>query len=435
MTDEMREALKGTLKAASLNAPEVAPDLLDRLADRHRARRRRRATSAVAAVAAVAVAAGGTTLVLRPGGDAGPEPLKRPTPLTTATLPKPVPVPEGAVRTLPKTLPNGREYRPKVALSGTALLVSTESSLQVTDRLWVYDLRTRAATKVTDVVVPSGSKIYASYFAVGDGQVAWWLQRRSGARMMTEIWTAPLAGGTARKVLALDAASDEGRSIGRLVVGAGKIRWGPNDFMPQAGTAVYEAPLTGGRAQRIPGTEGSRILAWPWVGTPGGTSGRVDEASFKRLRNMDTGETRDAELPKGKASWTCGITWCLGGQAAGVTYTGGAPDSYALRRDGKAGHVFKMRDLDLFPGADPLYDRFLPQLVAATSQGKKLARNAMLYDLATEKLIDLGPNKGGAVPGTIANAWQGGTGPGLDRYIVRETADGSFQMVDLAALS
>jgi hypothetical protein len=60
MTDELQEALRGTLKAGSQDVPAPEPNLLDQLARRHRARRRIRAVAtATATVTAVLVVLGG----------------------------------------------------------------------------------------------------------------------------------------------------------------------------------------------------------------------------------------------------------------------------------------------------------------------------------------------------------------------------------------
>lgn len=428
MPDEFQEALRGTLKAASRDVPAPEPDLLDQLARRHRARRRNRAVAtATATVTAVLVVLGGTMFVLRSGQEASPGPLtsKNAIPMPTAALPKSVPVPKSAVRTAPDTLPNGRKYFPQVALDQRSLLVSTESEFEVTDRLWVYDLQTRKATKVTDVVVPAGSKIFASDFAVGDGQVVWWLRYTRQGRSLIEIWGAPLAGGKAHKISSIDAGSNKASGLDKLVVGDGKIYSARVGFSKDL-DAVYEEPLTGGPARRIPGTAGYRILAWPWIGTPGDSRGKAGEATFRNLRDVETGQTRSVNLPKIQNGWNCGITWCVGSPATGIIYHGGGPDSHVLRRDGKVGRTVP-RDIFLGMGA-PMYDRFISYL-----DREKRVNIATLYDLQTGKLLELGTSKDGSAGGTISSADQGGSGPFLDRYLIRRTT-GSIQIVDLAAI-
>ena len=55
----------------------------------------------------------------------------------------------------------------------------------------------------------------------------------------------------------------------------------------------------------------------------------------RSLRNLETGETRGASLPKGKLTWACGITWCTGRPSGART---GEPSTHSqvVRRDGKA---------------------------------------------------------------------------------------------------
>ncbi|GAA4092026.1 hypothetical protein [Actinomadura miaoliensis] len=435
MTDDLQQALRNTLRAASLDAPDAAPELLDRVVRRGRARRRNRAMVPVAAAITTAMAVtAGTSFVADTGPGAGAFSGRNAGALPPRTVPSPVPVPKAAILTVPDTLPDGRAYNPEVALDDGSLLVSTSSRDDVPDRLWRYDPRTRQATKVTDVPKPAGPPEITSDFAVGDGQVVWANGAKPGGRSATEIWAAPLRGGKARRVLSMDAASKEAQ-VGQLVVGGGKLRWSLSPAGADAAadvrggadgdrqSAVYEAPLAGGSARMIPGTEGYRILSWPWIGTPGTTKGQAGETDFKELRNLETGQTRSIQPPKAPNTWTCWISWCLGGPPIGVTLDR-VPDTRILPLAGGTGRALPADKLPV-TGLPVMYDRFINR----TLHNKHEA----VYDLATGKLFDLGPGHEGDVPQTIPSARQNGSGSVLDRYLIR-TIKGSFQIVDLAAI-
>ncbi|MFF0520817.1 hypothetical protein ACFYTC_19065 [Actinomadura nitritigenes] len=439
MTDDLQRALKTTLKAASLDAPQAAPDLLDQLAGRARARRRNRATMAVAAVTTALLVTAGTSAALRAGNAPGSGALsgKNAGGLPTETVPSPVPVPRAAVRTEPDTLPNGRRYNPEVALDGTSLLVSTESRPDVIDQLWVYDLQDHQATKVTDVVEPGTSTQYAGNLAAGDGQAVWSQEGTVAGRAVTEIWAAPLTGGNARRVVSLDAGSKEA-GIGRLVVGGGTISWSRAANGGAAGTAddehgsasgataVYEVPLAGGPVRIVPGTDGYRILSWPWIGTPGTSSGRAGDADFKRLWNLATGQTRTVRLPKSPNTWTCWISWCVGGPPLGVTLDR-VPDTRVLPLAAGTGRAVPADELPVSepPEGSLMYDRFL-----SLANGDK---RDTLYDLATGRMMDLGPTYEDNWPVSIPSARRDGSTLALDRYLVRPVK-GAIQIIDLAAV-
>ncbi|MGI5200275.1 hypothetical protein ACQEU6_01430 [Spirillospora sp. CA-108201] len=439
MTDDLQHALKTTLKAASLDAPQAAPDLLDRLASRARARRRGRAAMAVVAVTTALLVTGGTVSALGLGDVPRTDTLsgKNIDDLPSEKVPPPVPVPAGAVRRAPDTLPNGDKYSPEVALDGTSLLVSTASRSDVPDQLWVYDLQDRQATKVTDIDEPDTSTRYAGNLAVGDAQVVWSQQGEVSGRSVTEIWAVPLTGGTALKVVSMDSGSKEASSVGQLVVGDGKIRWsraanggavedGNNEQASDAGTAVYEVPLGGGPVRRIPGTDGYRILSWPWIGTPGASSGRAGDADFKRLWNLVTGQTRTVRLPKSQNAWTCWISWCVGGPPLGVTLSR-VPATRVLPLAGGAGRAVPAADLPIseLPPGSLMYDRFLSLVNGA--------EHDTLYDLATGRMMDLGPSYENNWPVSIPSERRDGSTLALDRYLVRPVK-GEIQIIDLAAI-
>jgi hypothetical protein len=107
----------------------------------------------------------------------------------------------------------------------------------------------------------------------------------------------------------------------------------------------------------------------------------------------------------------------------------GGPDSHVLRRDGKVGRTLP-RDMPFIGMDAPMYDRFISYPVR-----EKRVYIAMLYDLQTGKLLELGTSKdGSSAGGPFPARTRAGPGPFLDRYLIRRTT-GSIQIVDLAAIN
>ncbi|MGP4029489.1 hypothetical protein [Actinomadura sp. 3N407] len=388
MNDDLDRALRGTLTTAAREAPGVEPDLLERVERGHRRRRRRRTSAAALAVAVVLGGTGAAGVAVRSGEDAPdvavPGKLK---PISPKELGTPVKVRErwpAAVRSVPRELPDGRALHPVTVLDGDTLVGATEASLQVPDQLWSYDLGTRKATAITDVVVPRGSKIFASDFTVGRGQVIWWLSYRVDGRDTVEIWGAPLAGGAARKLIAMP-----GSSLSTLLIDGDSIVWGMGD-------GVYKAPLSGGAPEEIPGTGGFGIVSWPWIGSPASRGDTVGDIMYRSLRNVRTGERRGAGLAPFKGAWSCGVTWCVGSPARGVTYHRDMATA-VQRRDGKAGRLLPF-DNFMGPVRGLVYGRFLPLFPEGPG-----TKHHILYDVKTGTLLDTGIRRYNEVMGRGRN--------------------------------
>ncbi|MFF5261836.1 hypothetical protein ACFY4C_23100 [Actinomadura viridis] len=369
----LREALERIADQA-----QPVPGLAEQAMRRATRRRAARLTAIAAAAVVVVGGSGAAVSALGSDGDpARPAAQGKPGPLKATAPGKPVPVEKlwpQAVRTVPGELPDGRPYSPVDQLDDNRLLVRTESGFERTDQLLTYDLTTRQVARVTRVPVPAGSTMFASDFEVGDGHVAWWNSFRRGGRDTIEIWAAPLSGGDARRVAALDM---EG-GVRRLIIGDGKVFWSL-DGRNGASTGVYEASLSGGAARQIPGTTGFQVLAWPWIGGPGDVrhgngESRPGEVFHRTLRDLRNGRTTQARLAKIQGPWNCGITWCLGHKTLPKQWSGEnrpVAETYLQRRDGTGGRAF--RDLEGWPGGVRqegflLNDRFLPSTFRESGQ-------------------------------------------------------------------
>ncbi|MFC9977984.1 hypothetical protein ACFVH6_44465 [Spirillospora sp. NPDC127200] len=410
--DPMTDDLRAVLKNAAGYAPPPDNELLARVETRYRGRRRRRMAGTAATVAVVVGATGVLGAALRPGGDDAPRPASKPTagPLKPAT---PGPVVElektapQAFRKLPAKLPNGRGFHPVQMLDDRTVLGTTWSSFELTDRIWTYDLTTGRARLVTTLTIPRGPKWYANSITAGDGQVAWTMNRSNGGAEFEptfdriELWTAPLAGGAPRKVTSIAVAQSPlqgDTTSAELAVSGGEANWATP-------AGVLTVPLTGGTPRLLPGTKGYQILSWPWIGTPGrGRTGpKLGEVLYKDLRNVRTGERRTATTAKVKGAWSCGLVWCLGGPASGVTYQG-TPGLMVQRRDGKEGRTLPAgRGVGPLPGVTFL-DRYI-----LYRPSRDRSRNHLLYDLRTGRLLDTGMRDPGSgpVPGLLASPGSG----------------------------
>lgn len=436
MNDELTETLKGTLKTAARKAPAPTPDLLHRVERRHRTRRRARAGMAAAAVAVTICGSGAVASVLGSAGDPPrPAAQSRPGPLKPIIPGKPVPVERlwpQAVRTVPGELPDGRAYHPIDLLDDDTLLVRTESSLQKTDQLLAYDLRTQRTTRITLVPVPSGSDLFAWNFAIGDGRIAWAVRYKRSGRHVVEIWAAPLAGGNAHRVAATEHDFDEGASVQRLTVGGGKVYW---SLAGQSSSrhGVYEAPLSGGTARQIPGTTGFQVLAWPWIGGPGLTrpwQGKPGDVFHRTLLDLRNGQTTKAGLATVKGPWNCGITWCLGYKTLPKQWSGGnvpVAETYLQRRDGTGGRM--LRNLEGRHPSPPLegfllHERFLPY---TPSPGQEELTSWLFYDTQTGEVgrVTVQRDKRGGYP-TI------GPQPDPAKRIVWVPRGNRYMLIDLA---
>ncbi|CNF51591.1 Uncharacterised protein [Mycobacterium tuberculosis] len=380
MTDELDTAVRGALTAAAREAPAVPAGLLERVEAGHRRRRRRRTGAAALAVAVVLGGTGAAGALLRSGD--------RPPPAAAAGELKPVPrtglgTPvkvrdrwPDAVRSVPGRLPNGRELHPVELLDGDRLVGATWSALQRPDKLWSYDLGTGRAGVITDIVVPRGSKIFASDFAIGGDRVIWWLSYRVDGRDTVEIWAAPIAGGAAHKIAGMP-----GSDVSTLLVDGDTIVWGMSG-------GVYQMPLSGGVPAKIPGSGGFGIISWPWLGSPASPGREAGDIEYRSLWNVRTGERRKALLAPFTAPWSCGVVWCVAGR----------PDlgTAVQRRDGKAGRVLPDGFMAFMTGV--VYGRFVPYLPDGPA-----TKNHVLYDADTGTLLDTGIRRGNEVMGPGRN--------------------------------
>ncbi|MEW2352306.1 hypothetical protein [Spirillospora sp. NPDC029432] len=419
MSDELDRTLRGTLATVAGDAPPPVADLLERVETGHRRRRRRRRLAAALSIAVVLGGTGTVGVAARSGEGAAPVAAKPSglAPVPLSGLGEPVQIRKkwpGAVRSLPARLPNGREYRPATMLGPDSMLVSTWSSFERTDALWEYDFRDRRVRRVADVVVPPGAKIFPSDFTVAGGQVVWWLVTRAAGAETVQFWAAPLAGGKSRRIAAMPLA---GGRPADMIVDGGDVVW---TLGGGRSAAIYRVPLSGGAPRKIPGTDGLRILSWPWAGAPGDErSARVGDVRFKSIRNLQTGERRTANVASFKGVWDCSVNWCVGGPASDVVYKSDELATPVQRRNGRDGRSLPV-DAGMHGGV--LYERFVRY------QPRELrTRNHVLYDLETGTLLDTGIRRGSS--GIAPSDRRDGRNP----WLLQGNESGTF-LIDLSKI-
>lgn len=99
----------------------------------------------------------------------------------------------------------------------------------------------------------------------------------------------------------------------RLAIADGAVVWSPEEG------GVYRLPLKGGGPTLSSGTRGFYLAEWPWAEWPRNDP-TVDypiARPMEHLKNVLTGETRNAVPPAGRTSWHgCGVMWCFDGTEA-----------------------------------------------------------------------------------------------------------------------
>lgn len=120
---------------------------------------------------------------------------------------------------------------------------------------------------------------------MGERFIAWYDE--------TSFWIIPRQGGEARRV---GAVTGEVEKIGLT---DGSLVWSVVDG------GVYRMPLTGGAAERLPGTDGLHLMSWPWANAWAGDN-------MSRIVNLETGRSSDVALPEDVEMMQCHPQWCTG---------------------------------------------------------------------------------------------------------------------------
>lgn len=429
MPEALEDALTRTLSEAAEAAPGQPPGLVHEVDVRFR-RRRRRTYAAVAGVAVFAVI-GGSALAAGVVANRGPGPSTVGIPAATGGATPPIAeVWPNAVRHVSAKLADGRKYQTEVMLDDHRLLVTTNASFENANELWVLDLDTEQAHRIAKLPPPhAGRETFASHFTVGAGHVVWWDTYVEDGKGYTRIWKVVLTGGEPKLVATVPQLLGGGSQSGdRLQVGSdGHVYWS-GALMNQSARGVWKLPLAGGEPRKVAGSDGYHLVIWPWIGSPAvnhGEDGSVIDGpdspgfvAYQKLRNLKTGEERDA-VPADKGElWSCAITWCVGGAD---------PPTQARHRDGS--HQRTLPVAGMGEATDWMaYDRF----VTLTDFDNDMKQ--YLFDLQTGKQGEFGiPVEKDGEGGTSAT----GAGVGTwDSRFISWSIDGgkTLWVLDLAAI-
>ncbi|MEV0826423.1 TolB family protein [Nonomuraea rubra] len=391
---DLENDLTRVLGRAAESAPQAPSDLPTQVMGRSRRRRTHTLTAVTAlAAAGVVVVAGGVTLSVR--GPQEPPPVAvDPGPTSSAeqtTNPDPVEkVWPDAVWKIPQ---QSRKLRPVIFIDDHTLLLETWASHEKADALYAYELETGRTRKITDIRTPKG--VYASAFTAGAGRIFW--QTIENTR--TRLWSVPISGGKPA-VVPTDTPIRQGAD--KLVVAGDRLA-----FSAFRTGGVFTVPVEGGAVTPVENAGRHHILSWPWVGTPGEYTPN-QEPSFEELYNVETGELSKALVRPGDRYVRCGVTTCVGQNAAGKPF-------FRLR-DGS-----QERELEESAMHGLSQDRFMTV--------HPPGRDQALVDLVTGESGDLGLRPD--AKGQMTSVQPGITNDRLVWYEVK----GKLVIIDLARIS
>lgn len=272
-------------------------DLARGVAARRRARRARQRMQVLLAVVAVVAIAGGTTAVLSRKDRERPRPavVVTPSPSVPETKPAAELWPQAVVK-IPMKNSEGWKMHPVTGLSATEVLLAADSAFEKAGRLEVYDSAS-GRTRVLGEIPSPKEKYYPQSFGVSSRYIGWYGETPQDSDDWADFWIMPREGGKARRVGEVDA------KVEKIAVTDDSLVWSVREG------GVYRMPLTGGVPERLPGTDGLHLTAWPWAA---GRTGEQVDANQNRLVNLETGQSTDVSLPEGVRSMRCQAWWCVG---------------------------------------------------------------------------------------------------------------------------
>ncbi|MET7466876.1 hypothetical protein, partial [Nonomuraea sp. NPDC005501] len=330
---------------------------------------------------------------------APPVPAARPTPSPGGFAPPVEQVWPGAVHEIPTTAPGGRAFKPDVFVSDR-VVVGRGLTRNVPDGIYAYHVDDRRFTRI--VPIARGMYMDNNPVVFGDGYLAWSaLHDRN-----MEIWAVPVGGGVPRRLASVTAPiSSDNEIFGAqdLAVVDGMAVWSAADG------GVYRVRLRskGGEWTQVLGTKGFHLVEWPWAGWPRNEWGMDHPVvrPMEHLKNVVTGETRDATPPPGRTSWDdCGLTWCLNSVEA-------------WRRDGTGRRAFPGWARGMLSSG---------RFVVLDQRGPAGRAAAAVHDIATGRtgLLFTTPTRKGDKPSPTLH-WQ-------DGMVWYQTGRGTQVVVDLA---
>jgi hypothetical protein len=280
---------------------------------------------------------------------------------------------------LPGNVPDGPIYHPLAFLDARASVGTAASPEGTHDRLVlraadgsIRELRRR----------PLDAHPEFGTMAVSGDDVVWTESVDGGP---VELWTAKTGGDGVRRLT-----RDTGDPVfygseWDLVIADGRAWWVAAAKDPQV-TEVRSVALTGG-AVTVRRERGTWALSsWPWL-----TDGPGDQTGTKTLRSLtDTVERR--VVTTGTELSTCGPSWCR----VLVMTTGGLARIDAMHPDGTARRRIAGSTASAAITDVAVLDRFEILSEATPSSDLTGTQSLLVYDLRTDRTVDVSPEAAGA---------------------------------------
>ncbi|MEV1239447.1 hypothetical protein [Nonomuraea sp. NPDC049750] len=356
------DQVSGALRDAADRAPEL--DLLAGVGERRRRRTRRRA-QLLAAAAVVGVVSTSTVVaqgVFSSGG--GEEAAASPTTTTTVTKPHPtrtvtvrpttpakgIPADKlwpQAVFQMPAKNADGWRYRPITGLNATEVLLTAEPSSGKAGKIEVYDAKAGKSRVVTEIPRTRGLEQYFLQTASTDGtNVVWFSSGSKGGNAVTELWWAPLSGGKAKLAVTL---TGGGAAVEAIGVDGENVVWSPRKG------GVYRKPFGNGAPNRVPKSDGLRLISWPWAGDASTDDEEFETPGYNQSKvvNLADGTETKVVIKDGMKDLRCGPVWCRGRQ--GATSVVQHVDGTGVKKLPKGFRMYAILDRFLRSG-DTVYD-------------------------------------------------------------------------------
>jgi hypothetical protein len=299
---------------------------------RHRRRQRRATTAALAVGLAAAVGAG---VIAAPGWRTSTVEMPPTTQLAPVFGPDRLPnfdrlsdvakVWPNAVRTLPRRLPNGADYVVRAVLpEGRYLILEWRpySAGFTLEHPTVFEPATGALRRLADPSAMVGFTL-----AGVSGANAVWVTS-DPETFADEIWTAPLAGGPARKLIRLPNVTPDKVFVDGFTIAGDYVMWHAEREVVREGTKVgeklgiFRIPIAGGSVTPVPDTVGFQFTR-DYSGF-GGVAAIAERptATGGDLLDLATGRRTTWTRAAGTNNWpltSCGLVGCIGAANTGGT--------------------------------------------------------------------------------------------------------------------
>jgi hypothetical protein len=270
-------------------------------------------------------------------------------------------------------LPDGPIYHPGIFLDARTSVGTAPSPDGSAERLVV-----RAADDTIRELRrrPLSANPEFGAFALGGDDLVW---TESAQGVPTQIWTAKISGGPARRLT-----TDTGNAVffgsqWDLVIADGRVHWAAAAPEGAKVTEIRSIALTGGKVtvREEPGVWA--LTAWPWL-----TDGGGDQAGTTRLRNLATNRETPVET-SGAELVTCAAVWCRvlvmnGDGLARIDLM--HPDGSARRRVAGSAAGAAITDVAVL-------DRF--EILSETGPDSDLTGTAglLVYDIRADRTVDI----------------------------------------------